>query len=1824
MNIKSIKNNILSILVFLPFILLTISLHHVHACQPIVVQVQNQGTLNLCQGRTTILLADSGYTSYLWNTGATTSSIQVSQAGTYQVTVMDGNGCSGTSSVLTVTSVTLQTGSNSPICEGDQLLLSSTVISGGQYVWSGPGGYSSSQVNPSIQNTSLSRSGIYTLMVSVSGCQNMLTGTVSVQINSRPSNISLVPNTPVCFGGTIQLSASGGTTGLTINWLAPDGYTGTGISISRNNATAPMGGLYSATMSSAGCLSMTQTTTIMVLDTTVQATSSGTICEGSPLYLNSVGPQGSSYAWSGPNGFTSTQINPSINTSTLSATGTYSVTVTHPTCGVRSSTVSALVQRRVTGLSRGSNSPVCIGTDLILTATRHLDLNYVWRGPGGFSAQGDSLSRSNMSIGMAGQYSLSVSNQACGTANYVTTVTSLDPVVTISTTSPVCAGNSVYLNATGGNTTTWQGPNGFSYNGRSTTLINVQPVQSGTYIARDSNKCGVYADTLQLQVGQVLSGFRIVSNSPVCVGLNLNLSITPSIIGTGTIQWSGPRGILGTTPSIALSNLTQSDNGQYSLTISTPGCGSRSISTGVTINNSVVTTTVNSPVCSEVPLYFTASSHTGATYAWTGPSGFTSQRQNPSINRSNSSNSGIYNLSVTIPGCGTVSRQVTVVVQQRPVVSATTNSPVCEGNVLSMNQALVQGVSITWNGPGGYSASGESVSRANVNPTFSGIYTVTASTAGCGTVTKSISVVIGANAQGAVISSNSPICAGSVLNLTSTRYSGAQYAWSGPESFVSNQVAPSRTSMTSGRAGVYTLQITTPGCSPVVKTTSVVVNTTPVPSPGSNSPVCQGNVLTLTAAVQTNVSYAWSGPSGYTATGQSATIASVQPIRSGIYTVVASIPGCPSVTSQTIVVVSISPSSATAGTNSPICVAGNLILTTSSFPSATYLWSGPGGFTSDQRTVVRSNVNTGAAGIYTVQVGTPGCISAERNVSVVINSPAVVTPGSNSPVCAGSNLILSNPNNTNTTYTWAGPNSFTSTNQNPTLSSAQSLQAGVYTLTATSAGCSPISGTTTVVIGSSQSSVAATSNSPICEGNTLQFSVASVGNGSYLWEGPSGYSASGSTASLPLATALNSGQYTLTASAPGCSPVLRQLTVVVNSNPIVTPGSNSPVCAGSNLVLSNPNNTNTTYIWAGPNSFTSTNQNPTLSSAQTLQAGVYTLTATAAGCSPISGTTTVVIGASQSSVAATSNSPICAGNTLQFSLASIGNGSYLWEGPSGYSASGSTASLPLATALNSGQYTLTATSPGCSPVLRQLTVLVNSNPIVTPGSNSPVCQGASLQLSTSNNTNTVYAWSGPNGFTSSSQNPTIAGVTSLQTGIYTLLVTTSGCPPVTSTTSVAVGASQSAVSVVTNSPVCAGNTLSLSVAAIGNGTYLWEGPSSYSNTGNAISILGATSSNAGQYTLTATSPGCAAVTRNATVVVNNTAVSNPGSNSPICAGNVLTLTASTQSSATYAWSGPGGYTSNTQNPTRSNAQQAMSGVYTLTVTITGCGSSTGTHTVTISPSVSSASTSITSPICEGSTLGLSATSFTGVTYSWTGPQGFTASTVTASIPNAQTNNSGVYSLTISSPGCPSFSGTRTAVVQGQSSVTASVGTPVCRGNAVFFTGTAPSGSTYRWDGPNGYSSSLQNPSLSNVQLNQAGTYTLTATTTGCGAIQKTATLVVNSCRMASTNDPLESIPQEINSYEEVMDKTSTGHIESMSLEVEVYPVPFKDNLEWRSTTGEEITWTELWNVQGICVLKESPQYRLAGKLETSSISPGVYFFRVVSGDESKTYQVIKY
>ena len=92
----------------------------------------------------------------------------------------------------------------------------------------------------------------------------------------------------------------------------------------------------------------------------------------------------------------------------------------------------------------------------------------------------------------------------------------------------------------------------------------------------------------------------------------------------------------------------------------------------------------------------------------------------------------------------------------------------------------------------------------------------------------------------------------------------------------------------------------------------------------------------------------------------------------------------------------------------------------------------------------------------------------------------------------------------------------------------------------------------------------------------------------------------------------------------------------------------------------------------------------------------------------------------------------------------------------------------------------------------------------TLASNSPVCANGTLNLTC--NDGTSWSWTGPNGFTSSSQNPTLNNVTSLASGTYVVAITdNNGC---TDTKSIDVVVNSSVVPTFnTPSPVCVGSTL---------------------------------------------------------------------------------------------------------------------------------------------------------------------------------------------------------------------------------------------------------------------------------------------------------------------------------------------------------------------------------------------------------------------------------
>ncbi|WP_276132275.1 T9SS type A sorting domain-containing protein [Polluticoccus soli] len=278
----------------------------------------------------------------------------------------------------------------------------------------------------------------------------------------------------------------------------------------------------------------------------------------------------------------------------------------------------------------------------------------------------------------------------------------------------------------------------------------------------------------------------------------------------------------------------------------------------------------------------------------------------------------------------------------------------------------------------------------------------------------------------------------------------------------------------------------------------ILASPSAIPVATANTP-CAGSTLNLGSTnAGTGVSYNWIGPNSYTATGQTPGIINAQTSHSGDYIVTASIGSCSRKDTVTATVKPM-PATPTTANNGPLCPGDSLGLTGNSATGGVgYSWSGPASFTSSLQNPFVLGVNSGHGGIYSVTATLNGCTSTAGTTSVTIKpTPATPTAGSNSPVCAGGALNLSaNSATGGVSYNWNGPNGFSSTTQNPSVSPAGLNAAGTYTVTASLNGCTSASGSATVAVNNVSSIGAYPSpNDTICQMNPFATLVAVPFNG---------------------------------------------------------------------------------------------------------------------------------------------------------------------------------------------------------------------------------------------------------------------------------------------------------------------------------------------------------------------------------------------------------------------------------------------------------------------------------------------------------------------------------------------------------------------------------------------------------------------------------------------------------------------------------------------------------------------------------------------------------
>ncbi|HRH38032.1 MAG TPA: SprB repeat-containing protein, partial [Flavobacteriales bacterium] len=658
-----------------------------------------------------------------------------------------------------------------------------------------------------------------------------------------------------------------------------------------------------------------------------------------------------------------------------------------------------------------------------------------------------------------------------------------------------------------------------------------------------------------------------------------------------------------------------------------------------------------------------------------------------------------------------------------------------------------------------------------------------------------------------------------------------------------------------------------------------------------------------------------------------------------------------------------------------------------------------------------------------------------------------------------------------------------------TTATASNLPTGSYTCTITDANaCSITRNVTITQPAAALNATLAAATNVLCFGNSTGAASVNVNGGS----APYGYSWNSATVQTTAnATNLVAGNYTCTITdANGCS-------TAVNATITQPASALGGSISSSTNVLCFGNNTGSATMGASGGSAPYTyswNSSPvqTTAVASNLPAGSYTCTVTDAnGCSITRNVTITQPAATLSASVSASTNVLCFGNSTGSATVSVSGGtptySYSWN-----SAPAQTTAT--ASNLPTGSYTCTITDAnGCSatanvtisgPASALIASLTASTNVLCTGNNT----GSATVTASGGSGVITYSWN-----TTPAQ--TTATATGLIAGSYTCTVRDANNCTVNVNVTITQPASalNASISASTN-VLCFGNSTGSATVSVSGGTaayfYSW-------NSSPVQSTATATNLPAGSYTCTITDANGCSITRNATITQPAAALAISGTITPATCGGAndgavnATVTGGT-GAYTFAWTGPGAFTANTED-----INALASGAYSLTVTdVNGC-SATGSFNVnqpglfTVSGVAATFNGGWNVACANGANGSIDMTVSGGTlpyTHAWTGPNGYTSTAIDINGLVAGTYN---YVLTDGN-GCSTSASFTLTQPTAMSLAVNSTQQITCQGNANAAVSVTASGGTgpyiHSWTSTLGFTSNA--PSISGLA---ADTYTLVVT-----------------------------------------------------------------------------------------------------------------------------------
>jgi PKD repeat protein len=628
-----------------------------------------------------------------------------------------------------------------------------------------------------------------------------------------------------------------------------------------------------------------------------------------------------------------------------------------------------------------------------------------------------------------------------------------------------------------------------------------------------------------------------------------------------------------------------------------------------------------------------------------------------------------------------------------------------------------------------------------------------------------------------------PNCAPAIVSPTATISNGggtiSNYAWTFPNGNPSSNSTANPGDITYNTPGPSNIQLSvTNECGTVNSNLQITIPNPPLtPVITSNSPLCEGQTLNLSVTSTPGIVYQWTGPGGFSQTGDNISLSNFQPTQAGIYSVTASAGACISAPATTNVTIIPSPIITLLPSNPLLCFGDSIILVASG--ASIYNWTPAAGLSATSGSSVTAfPTNTS---LYTVTGTLAGNVCpGTSTINVTVNNPPLVFAGNDTSFCNQASAVSLSGFTPSINGSWFSVDLNGLNSSGSFIPDSSGVFTAFYTYTDLASGC----------LGKDSLVISVSNPQPIEIG---------IGNSFCQFDPPAQLSPSNGNWIInnsPLPTGIFNPIQPGTFSAiysqgQGSCQVSDTMQITVNPLPDLTTIPPSGICLGqASEVLFVSSNTADTFKWfvTGSPLIIGATTNVTVSPTQTTD---YTAEATisASGCA-IRDTVTVTV--SPSPVASFSiDLEFCSTEVIQpINTSQPANIQYTWflDGPIQDTLTG--VSPNVVNALN-GTYSikLVASIGTCSDTTTAQTFMVYEPPIVSVSTgNYSLCQSNGIPIQatvTGPESSYNFSWQFGNFLTSNLENPGLIDFPAPQFSDtlinYSLTVSSNLCPAVTDT-----------------------------------------------------------------------------------------------------------------------------------------------------------------------------------------------------------------------------------------------------------------------------------------------------------------------------------------------------------------------------------------------------------------------------------------------------------